>query len=135
MAHSEQVAQAQRLACVELAGRVDRSDLFDVLRSLREKGWRPHFNVLLDARGIRELVLGPGELEEFVTRLSEGRQDHDGQEHGTVAIAVERPLDFSAAHLYKALAAQHGFRVEVYWRMEEALEALGLEELPEAMRR
>lgn len=138
MAHREHVLSAHRLAFVELFGRVDRSDLFDVLRSLQEKGWEASFNVLCEATGVRELVLRPGELEKLVTMLNEPnaqQEESDRQPHGTVAVVVQRPLDYSAASLYKELAAQHGFRVEVCWSRKKAYQHLGLDGLSEAIER
>lgn len=137
MAYDVHVVPARHFALVKLFERVDRSDLFDALRTLREKGWAPNFDVLCDASGIQELVLRPGELEKFVTMLNEpgGEPPSDGQAHGMVAVVVQRPLDYSAASLYKELATRHGFRAEVCWSRKRAYEHLGLDGVAEAIER
>lgn len=132
MAYHACVVRAHRVAYVELSGRVDRSDLFDVLRALREEGWEASFKVLCNATSIHELVLKPGELRRFVNLVE---LPTDEQEHGRVAIVVQRPLDYSAAHLYKELAAQHGFRVEVCWSKKRAYAKLGLDGVSEGLER
>lgn len=137
MLDAAHVFPARHFSFIKLSGRVDYSDLFDALRSLREKGWEPSFNVLCDASGIQELVLRPGELEKFVTLLNEpgDEQPHDREAHGMVAVVVQRPLDYSAASLYKELASRHSFRVEVCWSRKQAYEYLGLDEVAEAIER
>lgn len=133
MEHQIRTDPQAELALVRFRGRVDLKSLFDVLRELPEAGFEAGYKILWDARAVKETVLAPGDLERLMDHYTEWIGGSEG--HVREAALVERPLDYSVAQLYKALARRSGYEVGVCWRLEEALDYLGLEELPEALKR
>ncbi len=131
MKHQIRIDPQAKLVLVCFRGRVNLSNLLDVLRAFPEEGFEVDYRVLWDARAIGETVLRPGDLERLMRHYSELVDNGDG--HAREAALVGRPLDYFVAQLYKALARRSGYEVGVYWRLEEALDYLGLEELPEAL--
>lgn len=121
------------VALVRFRGRVDLSGLFDVLRALPEEGFQAGYKILWDAQAVRRAVIRPGDLRRLMRHYSELVGNDDG--HAREAVIVRRPLDYSVAELYRELARRRGYDVAVYWKPESALEYLGLEELPEVLRR
>lgn len=133
MEHEVRVDPKAELALVRFRGRVDLESLFDVLGALSEEGFRAGHKILWDAQAVKETVLRPGDLERLMEFYSE--KAGGGEGHVREAALVERPLDYSVAQLYKALARRSGYEVGVCWRLEEALDYLGLEEMPDALKR
>lgn len=133
MKHEVHVDAQAELALVRFNGRVDLPSLFSVLRALPEKGFGPGYCILWDAQSVQEAVLRPGDLQRLMRHYA--RQVGSGDGHAQEAAVVQRPLDHSVAELYRELAERRGYEVAVCWKSEEALDYLGLEELPEALQR
>lgn len=132
MEHEVRVDHRSEVALVRFRDGLGLEELFSVLRGLHAEVCKQFYHVIWDARVVRELVLRPGELERLLGHFSSRM---DLSEKAPEVVVVQRPLDFDVAQFYSALAERHGYKVGVCWRMEEALEVLELEELPEPLRR
>lgn len=132
MGHIVHIDPSFQLALVRFTDGLDLEELFDTIRTLHEETYEPSYNILWDAQDIQELVLGPGDLHRLLDHLANRK---DLSKNAREVVIVQRPLDFNIAQLYSVLAERRGYEVEVSWSMEQALTHLGLEELPEALRR
>lgn len=101
MANSSQVDSRARLGILTLSGTVDVHDLLEAMSTLYDRPeWQPGFDVLWDASGITELILGPTDIRTIV-EVVRSRAVQIG--HGRTAIVVFRDLDASIARLLTRL--------------------------------
>lgn len=132
MEHEVRVDHRSQVALVRFTGGVDLEGIFSVLRRLEAEICKYSYRIIWDGRAVRALVLRPGELERLLGHF-DSRMDLSKK--ALEVALVGRPVDFNVAQLYSALAERHSYEVGVCWRMEEALEVLGLKEMPEVLRR
>ena len=123
------VSPPDRLALAVLAGEVTGDDMRRVVEAVHDDPeWEPGFDAIWDCSRVRAHVVSPEEVRPLVRAAVEGEPGRD--------VLVESPRlgeSFFSEMLVRTVraAGDEGYRVHT---LDEALDLLGLDDLPDALR-
>lgn len=116
------------LALVEKSGEVMADEIVESAHALRhDPAWNPGFDVIWDCTRLSSLIVAPEDVPVVVAAYSENLCGRD-------LLVIGREADYPIAQLTAYLCRREGKDSEVFTSMDDALAALGLRELPEALR-
>lgn len=122
------IDEATGLALISGSGEVTGADIVDAARALHgHPKWDFRFDVLWDGRAVTSLVVTPDDIPEMV----EAKTEHSV---GKEVIVAVRSVDKMIADLSALLMRARGREAHAFYTLDEALDVLGLSELPTTLR-